>query len=595
MAHNLRFSGKKKYGKIVRLVFHYLWSGGLDMRLRMLGALFFVVLSICLNMSIPLIFEHIINKLSSCMATPSGLVRLLLIVYGVTWICSKITAQLREVVLARVIGRGVRMLSIAVFDHLHRLSLRFHLERKTGAIAAIISRLQRAFPDIFMEIFIFLMPPLIEIVIAVGVLWHLYSFTYGALLFVILGFYVLFSVVGIEWSSKALIASIQQEEKVASRMVDSLLNFETVKYFNNQQFEHDECNRALIDFEDALTKKEVRAEMVHMGQAVIMGLGLLAFTWISGSAVLNGQIKTGDFVLINSYLLQFIYPLSYFGIILRHIRRGFSDLESALHLLEMKPDIVDRPGAQSFKAKSIDITFDNVVFGYGPQRAILKGISFKIPAGKTVAIVGSTGSGKSTITRLLMRFYDVTAGRILINDIDIRDITQESLRDLIGVVPQDTVLFNNTLYYNIAYGKPQAPAAQVEQAIQLAHLDKLIFALPEGISTMVGERGLKLSGGEKQRVSIARVLVKAPQMYIFDEATSALDTRTEREIQKNIEDISKGSTTLIIAHRLSTVVNADQIVVLQEGVVAEQGTHPELLAKQGIYKRLWDQQAYESA
>ncbi len=594
MALNLRLSGKKKYGKIIRLVFHYLWVDDFNMRFRMAGALFFVVLSICLNMSIPLIFEHIINKLSTCMVIPSGLVQLLLIVYGVTWICSKITLQLREIVLARVIGRGVRMLSIAVFDHLHKLSLRFHLERKTGAIAAIISRLQRAFPDIFMEIFIFLLPTIIEIFIAIGVLWYLYSFTYGALLFIVLGLYILFSVVGIEWSSKALLVSIQKEEKVASRMVDSLLNFETVKYFNNQKFEHNECNQALIELEDAITKKEIRSEMVHMGQGVIMGLGLLAFTLISGSAVLKGQMKTGDFVLINSYLLQFIYPLSFFGIILRHIRRGFGDIENALHLLEMKPDIVDRPNAQTLKPESVEITFDNVVFGYGPQRSILKGISFKVPAGKTVAIVGSTGSGKSTITRLLLRFYDVTDGRILINGIDIRDITQESLRALIGVVPQDTVLFNNTLYYNISYGNPQASAAEVERAIELAQLHKLVFALPEGISTVVGERGLKLSGGEKQRVSIARVLVKAPKMYVFDEATSALDTRTEREIQKNIEEISKGSTTLIIAHRLSTVVNADQIVVLQDGSVAEQGTHAELLAKQGIYKRLWDQQAYES-
>ena len=573
MAFNLRSSGRKKYIKIIHLVFNYLWTSDWNMRLRIISALFFVALTICLNMSIPLIFENIINKLSTCTVMPAGLVQLLLIIYGVTWICSKITLQMREIVLARVIGRGVRTLSITVFDHLHKLSLRFHLERKTGAIAAIISRIQRAFPDIFMEIFIFLIPTLIEVVIAIGVLWYFYSFVYGALLFVVLGLYILFSIIGIGWSSKALIASLQEEEKVATRMVDSLLNFETVKYFNNQKFEHEECDRALQQFENALVKKEVRSELVHMGQGIIMGLGLLLFTWISGTAVIKGHMKTGDFVLINSYLLQFIYPLSFFGIILRHIRRGFGDMEDAFHLLDMKPDIIDKPNAQELITEKVEITFDNVVFGYGSQRTILKGVSFKVQAGKTVAIVGPTGSGKSTITRLLLRFYDITAGKILINGIDIRDITQESLRALIGVVPQDTVLFNNTLYYNIAYGNPAVSSAQVERALHLAHLDKLLFILPEGISTIVGERGLKLSGGEKQRVSIARVLVKAPKMYIFDEATSALDTKTEREIQKNIEEISKGSTTLIIAHRLSTVVNADQIIVLQGGRVAEQGTH----------------------
>ncbi len=595
MAIDLHFWGKREYGKIIRLIFHYLWNGSeLGIRLRLVWASLFVIVTMCLNMSIPLIFKQIINELSACIGTPAGMVQLLFIVYGATWVCSKITLQMREIVLARVIGRGVRKLSIAVFDHLQSLSLRFHLERKTGAIATIISRLQRAFPDIFLEVFIFLLPTIIEIIIAVGVLWYFYSFVYGLLLFLILSLYVIFSIVGIDWSSKALTLSLQKEEQVAARMVDSLLNFETVKYFNNQQLEHDETNQTLVELENALTKRNIHSELVHMGQGIIMGLGLLIFTWISGTAVLNGTMKTGDFVLINSYLLQFIYPLSFFGIILRHIRRGLGDMEEAIKLLEIKPEIVDRTNAKVLSAEMVEITFDNVFFGYDSQRPILKGVSFRIPAGKTVAIVGSTGSGKSTITRLLMRLYDVTSGRILVNGVDVRDITQESLRALIGVVPQDTMLFNNTLYYNIAYGNINASANQIEQAIQLAHLDALLCELPDGIETKVGERGLKLSGGEKQRVAIARVLVKSPHMYIFDEATSALDTRTEREIQKNIDEISKDSTTIIIAHRLSTVVNADHIVVLQEGHVAEQGTHTELLAKQGIYRRLWDQQTNEN-
>ena len=584
---------RKSVGSILRKLLVYLWSDDWSVRLRVLAALLFVVATILLNLSIPIIFKKIIDLFSSCTVIPVRFVQFLFVIYGATWALSKVTQQAREIVLARVLARGIRRLSIAIFDHLHTLSLRFHLDRRTGVIAAILSRVQRAFPDIFLELFIFLVPTVIEICAAMIILWYLYSITYGLMLCIILAIYAVFSIVGLEWLAWAQQANNIKEERVSARIVDSLLNFETVKYFNNQAYEHEQADKAMKQLEDSSTRKEVRSELVHVGQGVIIGLGLLVITWISGNEVIQGTMKAGDFVLINGYLLQFFYPLSYFGIILRHIRRGLTDMEHALELLDIKPEIVDKPTAIILHADTAEVTFDHVKFGYHADRPILKDVSFKIPAQKTIAIVGPTGSGKSTIARLMYRLYDVTGGSIKINGTDIRDATQHSLQALLGIVPQDTVLFNNTLYYNVAYGNPHAPKEEVLRAIHLAHLDSLISRLPQGYNTIVGERGLKLSGGEKQRVAIARVLVKRPKIYIFDEATSALDTKTEREIQKNIEEISRGSTAVIIAHRLSTVVNADIIIVLSEGLVAETGNHQELLATNGIYKQLWDQQARE--
>lgn len=576
--------------QIVRSLFKFLWMDEADMRIRLFAALFFVAATISLNLATPLIFKKIINLLSSCEVLHVSLIHIMLLIYGITWLISKITLPLREIVISRILERGIRRLSMKIFDHMHTLSLRFHLDRKTGAIASILSRVQRAFPDIFMELFIYLIPTIIEIAIAMVILWYMYNALYAALLFIILAIYIAFSIIAIDWLAQAQKINNITQEKVSARVVDSLLNFETVKYFTNQRFEHDQCDKAMKEAEDSGTRKQIRAELVHVGQGIIVGLGLLLLTWISGNQVIKGNMQVGDFVLINGYLLQFFYPLSYFGIILRHIRRGFSDMENALNLLEIKPEIVDGPHAIALKAEQVEIVFDTVSFGYSSQRPILKDVSFTIRAGETVAIVGTTGSGKSTIARLIFRLYDVTSGRILINGKNIKDVTQQSLQSLLGIVPQDTVLFNNTLFYNVAYGNPHAPHEEVNRAIALSHLDPLIVRLPQGVNTVVGERGLKLSGGEKQRVSIARALVKKPKMYIFDEATSALDTQTERDIQKNIEEISRGSTAVIIAHRLSTVVNADSIIVLDAGHVAQVGTHAELIAQPGIYKKLWDQQ-----
>lgn len=412
----------KSASYIMKKLMHYLWPHDWNMRLRLFVALFFVVVTIALNISIPLVFRKIINLLSNCTIISVHTVQLLFITYGLTWVMSKITLQMREIILARLLMRSIRRFSMKIFDHLHTLSLRFHLDRKTGAIATILSRVQRTFPDLFMELFIFLIPTVVEVIIVMFILWYFYSFYYGLLLFFILIIYIFFSVIGVEWLATTQLANNQKEERVSSRIVDSLLNFETVKYFNNQHFEHVQCDKAMQELEDTSTRKQVRSEMIHIGQGVIIGLGLLLLTWISGNEVISGTMQVGDFNLINGYLLQFFQPLSYFGIILRHIRRGFFDMQHALELLEIKPEIVDVPHAQVLpQDTNVQVVFDQVRFGYNPDRPILKDVSFTIPAGKTVGIVGPTGSGKSTIARLLFRLYDVTGGAILVNGKDIRD------------------------------------------------------------------------------------------------------------------------------------------------------------------------------
>lgn len=397
-----------------------------------------------------------------------------------------------------------------------------------------------------------------------------------------------------EWSTAAQRIANEKNLQAGARVVDSLLNFETVKYFCNQKFEYEQTDRILKERENAATNYHITTELIHLGQGLVLGVGLITLTWMTGNNVIKGNMNVSDFILVNGYLLQFVTPLSWFGYILRKIRKGLTDMEAVFNILQLKPEITDAPHALDLVIENATISFDHVSFGYDSRRPILKDVSFVVPAGQTVAIVGSTGSGKSTIARLLFRFYDVSEGSILINGHDIRSITQESLQKIMGIVPQDTVLFNNTLYYNIAYGNPNCPPEDVEKAVQLAHLDSFIKRLPDGLNSMVGERGLKLSGGEKQRVAIARVLLHNPKIYIFDEATSALDTHTEQEIQKNLEEISSDSTTLIIAHRLSTVTYADTIIVLEHGSIAEQGSHKELLKKNGLYAKLWEKQAQES-
>lgn len=569
----------------------YLWTTSWRLRLRIFISLFFIITTMILNISVPLILKKIITSFSA--QTAPAYIQLLLLSYGFLWLLSQITYQLREIVLFRVMAHAIHLISTKIFAHFHDLSLRFHLDRRTGAITSAIERAQDSFPDIFWGLFLSLIPTIIEILVAITILWSFYGSLYGLILLIILVIYTACSIIGSEWSANVQRISNEKHFSAQARIVDSLLNFETVKYFGNKDFERKQVDQLLQEVEDASTKKYVASESVHLIQGFVIGTGLIILTWLSGNSVIKGTMNVGDFILVNGYLLQFVQPLSWFGYFLRKIRKGLTDMENVFNMLHIKAEIIDAPHATNLKTDHAEIVFDKVSFGYNPLRPILKNVSFRVPTGSSVAIVGSSGSGKSTIARLLFRFYDVTGGAILINNHDIRTVTQQSLQKMIGIVPQDTVLFNNTLYYNIAYGRPDATTHQIAHAAHLAHLDNFIKQLPEGLKTIVGERGLKLSGGEKQRVAIARVLLKKPLIYVFDEATSALDTKTEREIQKNLEEISAGSTTVIIAHRLSTVTHADSIIVLEHGVVAEQGTHEELLKKGSLYARLWQKQAIQ--
>lgn len=546
-----------------------------------------IVATISLNISIPLVLKKIVSSISDNNAVIQEQVFLLLLAYGFLWTFSRITSSLREIITFRTAELSVRLLCLRVFDHLHSLSLNFHLGRQAGAITTAIDRAQRAFPIVFWGFIFFIIPTTIEILIAISILWHLYDASYGITLLGILVAYLIFSTIASRWTINAQEASNQKCLKASAYVVDSLINFETVKYLGGYFYEHNRCNEILKEREDAQTKKNILLEIVCIGQGLIVGIGLTILVWITGKSVYLKTLEASDFVLINGYLIQFFTPLSFFGFILRDMRKGFSDMKNVLDILRLTPEISDSPNAINLESEEVDICFHNVTFGYEQRRAVLKGISFKVSFGKRVAIVGPTGSGKSTIARLLFRLYDVTGGQIFVNGTDIREIKLDSLQKLIGVVPQDIVLFNDTISNNISYPYPDTPIEEIQRAAKISGLHEFVVKLPEGYNTIVGERGLKLSGGEKQRMSIARVLLKNPAIYIFDEATSSLDVQTEQTIQKNIEKISHYSTSLIIAHRLSTIVNADEIIVLNNGLIEERGTHRSLLEKGGLYSRLW--------
>ncbi|NDH08068.1 MAG: ABC transporter ATP-binding protein/permease [Gammaproteobacteria bacterium] len=575
--------------KILLKLSPYIWPKDSGIRLRFLAAIFLLIATIALNVGVPLILKQVIDLISSPSSTLI-MTEILLISYGVVWTFSKLTDKLRFVVFIRVVERGMRLLCLNIFNHLISLSFRFHTSRKTGALLSTIERAQFAFWPFFCGLFFLIVPTIIEIVIAAGILIYLYGCVYGIILTTTLIAYMIISIYGSQWTTVAQSFANEKTSQVTATIVDSLLNYETIHHFVSQKYEAEKCDHLLLEREIASTKHHTRGELVTLGQGIIMGIGLIALTWLSGTQVMSGVLKVSDFILINVYLLQFMAPLGNFGYVLRDMNEGITNLEEATNILEEKPDIQDKPNAPALTLTSGVVTFDKVNFGYDSQRIILKEISFKIPAKKTIAIVGATGSGKSTLSKLLFRSYDVDAGRILIDEQDIRDVAQQSLHTLIGIVPQHAALFNDTLHYNIAYGRPDAAEAEIQQAIKHAHIDTFIAKLPDGLNTLVGEQGLKLSGGERQRVAIARMLLKKPSIFIFDEATSSLDTKTEQLIQKNIEEISRNTTTLIIAHRLSTVVHADEIIVLDHGQIVERGSHEALLDHNGLYAQLWAKQ-----
>ncbi len=577
--------------RAVRQLLPYLWPrDSWDLRARVLISIVFLVVAKLVNVYVPILYKSAVDVLSPGHAAIIAVPVALIIGYGLARVGAQLFAELRDAVFAKVSQRTVRRVALATFRHLHALSLRFHLERQTGGLSRAIERGIRGTEFLLSYLLFNLVPTLFEILLVCAILWHFYAASFALVTFAIIVAYVTFTFLVTDWRVKFRREMNERDSEANTKAIDSLLNFETVKYFANEEHEARRFDHALQAYERAAVKSQTTLSMLNIGQGMIIAAGLVGVMLLAARGVAQGTMTLGDFVLVNSYLLQLYMPLNVLGMVYRNIKQSLTDLESMFRLLGVSTEIADRPGAPPLEARRGEIVFDHVSFRYDPRRPILHDVSFRVPPGGTVAIVGPSGSGKSTIARLLFRFYEVDEGAIRIDGQDIRDITQDSLRRAIGVVPQDTVLFNDTIRYNIAYGRPGAAKEEIEDAARHARIHDFVAALPDGYGSAVGERGLKLSGGEKQRVAIARVILKSPRILVFDEATSALDTRTEREIQASLDEVSADRTTLIIAHRLSTVVAADEILVLDQGRIVERGDHAALLARGGVYAAMWARQ-----
>jgi len=589
-------AGRVGQWQAVKDILPHLWTRvGWDLRARVIAAIACLIVAKLTNVYVPILFKGMVDALSPklgagaaagtsmAIAVPIGL----LIAYGLARIATQLFSEFRDGIFARVAQRAIRNVALQTFRHLHALSLKFHLDRQTGGLTRAIERGAKGIEFLLSFVLFNVLPTMLEIAMVCGILWALYDWRFALATAVTIGGYIWYTFGVTEWRIKYRRQMNESDQSANTKAVDSLLNFETVKYFNNEQHEARRYDVALQAYEHAAVKSRTTLAALNIGQAFIIAVGVTVMMTMAAFEVAGGTMTVGDFVLVNAYLIQLYLPLNFLGTVYREIRQSLIDMEAMFALLRVDVDVEDKPGALPIHVKSGEIEFDNVVFGYDPRRPILKGISFRVPAGRTLAIVGPSGAGKSTISRLLFRFYDLTSGQIRIDGQDIRDVQQQSLRSSIGIVPQDTVLFNDTVEYNIAYGKPGSSHAEIEQAAWMAHIADFIAKLPDGYQTRVGERGLKLSGGEKQRVAIARTILKSPPILLFDEATSALDTQTEREIQTNLQELSRNRTTLVIAHRLSTIVDADEIVVLSDGRIAERGRHGELLRQDGIYAAMW--------
>ena len=560
---------------------------------RVLLALGCLIAAKLSNVAVPIVFKSLIDGIGA-ETLPMVLPVTLLVLYGVLRASNSLFAELREIVFARVTQRAVRRLALEVFRHLHELSLRFHLERQTGGVARDIDRGTRAISNLISYTLYSILPTLVEISLVVSVLFVKYDAGFVAITVLSLAAYIAYTVT-VSNRRIAIRRQVNETDSVANtQAIDSLINYETVKYFNNEDFEARRYDGNLLKWEDATTRSQISLSLLNIGQQAIIAMGVTAMMWRASAGVIAGQLTIGDLVLVNAFLIQLYMPLNFLGVVYREIRQSLTDIERMFKLLGTHREVLDAPDAVDLPHGDVDICFDRVDFAYDAQRPILFGVDFVIPAGKTVAVVGKSGSGKSTLARLLYRFYDVTGGAIRINGHDLRDFRQASVRAAIGIVPQDTVLFNESIYYNINYGRPEATRDEVLAAVQAAQLSEFVALLPEGLATVVGERGLKLSGGEKQRVAIARALLKNPALLIFDEATSALDSKTEKAIQSSLDQATRGRTTLIIAHRLSTIMNADQILVMDAGRIVERGTHPELMSLNGRYAKMWAMQQHDA-
>jgi ATP-binding cassette subfamily B protein len=573
----------------------YLWPrGDTGAHMRVIVAALCLVVAKVATIYVPIVYSRAVDALAPKGAQGFAAIPIALIVaYGLLRVASSGFAELRDAAFASVQQRAVRKVALETFEHLHRLSLRFHLDRQTGGLSRAIDRGTTGIETVLRLAVFNIIPTLLEVALVAIVMWRIFDWRYAALTLMAVGLYIGFTLAFTNWRVKLRRRMNEMDSEAKNKAVDSLLNYETVKYFGNELHEAQRFDESLARYESAAVRSQVTLNMLNLGQAAIISLGLALVMLMASHEVLAGRLTVGKFVLANTYLMQLYQPLNFLGFVYREIKQGLVDMEQMFRLIAEQQEVSDRPDATELPSdgNTSDLTFEDVRFGYRADRPILRGVSFHVPAGRSLAIVGPTGSGKSTIARLLFRFYDVDAGRIAVDGRDLRDLRQNSLRAAIGVVPQDTVLFNDTIGYNIAYGRPTAGQTEIEQAARLAQLHDFIVRLPDGYNTRVGERGLKLSGGEKQRVAIARTILRNPRILILDEATSALDTRTEQEIASALRVAARDRTTLTIAHRLSTVVDADQIIVLVDGRVAERGTHSELLARRGVYAEMWALQA----
>lgn len=570
----------------LKRLFPYLW----DYKWRALAALAFMIAAKLANVGVPLLLKHLVDAMDVKAGDPAALLVVpvgLLVGYGLLRLSTSLFTELRDLVFSKATQGAARSIALQTFRHLHALSLRFHLERQTGGMTRDIERGVRGIESLISYSLYSIVPTLVEVAMVLTILAVKFDAWFAWITIAALAVYIVFTVTITEWRTKFRREANEFDSAAHTKAVDSLLNYETVKYFNNEEFEAGRYDESLKRLRSARLKAQTTLSMLNTGQQLIIAIGLVAMLWRATTGVVEGRMTLGDLVMINAYMIQLYIPLNFLGVLYREIKQSLTDLDKMFTLMEKEREVADRPEARPLKGGDWSVRFEHVTFAYEPARTILHDVSFEIPAGRTVAVVGPSGSGKSTLARLLYRFYDVQQGRITIAGQDVREVTQSSVRQAIGIVPQDTVLFNDTVEYNIAYGRPGASRAEVEEAARAARIHDFIASTPKGYDTMVGERGLKLSGGEKQRVAIARTLLKDPPILIFDEATSALDSSNERAIQAELKSAAQNKTTLVIAHRLSTVVDAHEILVMDAGRIVERGTHQDLLALRGRYADMW--------